>query len=302
MVDAGAGAKPAPAFHMQSLWMIAASLLFAGMGVCVKLGAAQFSAAELVFWRGFVATLIVGGYVLLRRLPLATPHLRTHGLRSLAGFVSLVMYFYAISLIPLAAAVTLNYTSPLFLALLLVLWLKEPVRHGFYWALCAGFVGVILLLQPTLDRQQWLGALFGLGSGVISSIAYLNVRRLGELGEPEWRTVFYFSLVSALGGLPWMLASTSFHAIDPRGWLLLLGVGGFGALAQLCMTAAYKRGKTLVSASLAYSTVVFSAVFGMLLWDETLPWLGWAGAILIVVSGLLATALSRRADPGAVSG
>jgi hypothetical protein len=59
---------------MQSLWMVAASLLFACMGVCVKLGAAQFSAAELVFWRGFVATLLIGGYVLIRRLPLATPH------------------------------------------------------------------------------------------------------------------------------------------------------------------------------------------------------------------------------------
>ena len=281
--------------------MIAASLLFASMGVCVKLGSMQFSAAELVFWRGFIATLIIGSYVLARRLPLTTPHLRTHVTRGLAGFVSLVMYFYAISLIPLAAAVTLNYTSPLFLALLLVLWLKEPVRHGFYGTLTAGFAGVIFLLQPTLGSDQWLGALFGLGSGIIASIAYLNVRRLGELGEPEWRTVFYFSALSALGGLPWLLTASPFHAIDLRGWLLLLGVGGFGALAQLCMTAAYKRGKTLVSASLAYSTVIFSSAFGMLLWGETLPWTGWAGVVLIVASGLLATVLSRRTDIAAVA-
>lgn len=286
---------------MQSLWMVAASLLFAGMGVCVKLGSAQFSAAELVFWRGFIATLLIGSYVLLRRLPLATPHARTHVVRGLAGFVSLVMYFYAISMIPLAAAVTLNYTSPLFLALLLVLWLKEPVRRSFYAVLAAGFVGVIFLLQPTLAREQWLGAAFGLGSGIISSIAYLNVRRLGELGEPEWRTVFYFSAMSALGGLPWLLLVNPFHAIDLRGWLLLLGVGGFGVVAQLCMTAAYKRGKTLVSASLAYSTVVFSSAFGMLLWGESLPWSGWLGVILIVTSGVLATALSRRTDTAAVT-
>ncbi len=279
---------------MQSLWMIAASLLFAGMGVCVKLGSAQFAAAELVFWRGFIATLILGTYVLVRRLPLSTPHMRTHVTRGVAGFVSLVMYFYAISMIPLATAVTLNYTSPLFLALLLALWLKEPVRRGFYAALTAGFIGVVFLLQPTLSRDQWLGAMFGLGSGIISSIAYLNVRRLGELGEPEWRTVFYFSLLSALGGLPWLLAANPFHAIDLRGCLLLLGVGGFGVLAQLCMTAAYKRGKTLVSASLAYSTVVFSSAFGTLLWGETLPWEGWLGVTLIVGSGLLATVLSRR--------
>ena len=286
---------------MQSLWMVAASLLFACMGVCVKLGSAQFSAAELVFWRGFIATLLIGAYVIVRRLPLATPHAQTHVIRGLAGFAALVMYFYAISMIPLAAAVTLNYTSPLFLALLLVLWVKEPVRRGFYITLAAGFIGVILLLQPTLDRDQWLGAACGLGSGVISSIAYLNVRRLGELGEPEWRTVFYFSALSALGGLPWLLVASPFHAIDSRGWLLLLGVGGFGALAQLCMTASYKRGKTLASASLAYSTVVFSSVFGMLLWDESLPWASWAGVILIVGSGLLATVLSNRVDTEAVT-
>jgi drug/metabolite transporter (DMT)-like permease len=286
---------------MQSLWMVAASLLFACMGVCVKLGAAQFSAAELVFWRGFVATLLIGGYVLIRRLPLATPHARTHVVRGLAGFVSLVMYFYAIAMIPLAAAVTLNYTSPLFLALLLVLWAREPVRRGFHVVLAAGFVGVILLLQPTLAREQWLGAAFGLGSGIISSVAYLNVRRLGELGEPEWRTVFYFSALSAIGGLPWLLSAGPFHAIDLRGWLLLLGVGGFGVLAQLCMTAAYKRGKTLTSASLAYSTVVFSSVFAMLLWDETLSWLSWSGVALIVASGLAATAMSRRTDTESVT-
>ncbi|MDK9714082.1 MAG: DMT family transporter [Sulfuritalea sp.] len=284
-----------------SLWMIAASLLFACMGVCVKLGSAQFPAAELVFWRGFIATLIIGSYVMVRRLPLATPHARTHAVRGLAGFVSLVMYFYAISLIPLAAAVTLNYTSPIFLALLLALWLREPVRRGFYAALAAGFIGVVFLLQPVFAQDEWLGAVFGLGSGIISSIAYLNVRRLGELGEPEWRTVFYFSAVSALGGLPWLLAANPFHAIDLRGWLLLVGVGGFGVLAQLCMTAAYKRGKTLVSASLAYSTVVFSSIFGALLWGETLSWFGWAGVALIVASGLFATMLSGRADTEAVT-
>ncbi len=286
---------------MQSLWMVAASLLFASMGVCVKLASVQFSAAELVFWRGFIAMLLIGGYVLARRLPLATPHARTHLVRGASGFVSLVMYFYAISLVPLATAVTLNYTSPLFLALLLAVLLKEPVRRGFHVALVAGFVGVVVLLQPTLARDQWLGALLGLGSGVVSSVAYLNVRRLGELGEPEWRTVFYFSALSAAGGLPWLLLSKPFHTIDGQGWLLLLGVGGFGVLAQLCMTAAYKRGKTLASASLAYTTVLFSSALGILLWDEILPWQAWTGMALIVASGVAATMLSRRTDTEAVT-
>ena len=280
---------------MHSFWMIAASLLFACMGVCVKVGSAQFSAAELVFYRGFISLLLIYGYMRFAGLTVATPHWRMHVTRSISGFVSLVMYFFAISMIPLATAVTLNYTSPLFLALLLAFWQRERIRPLLLVATVAGFIGVVLLLRPTMHSDQLAGGLFGLGSGIISSIAYLNVRKLGEAGESEWRTVFYFSLISAIGGLPWALAANPFHAIDARGWLLLLGVGGFGALAQLCMTRAYKRGKTMVVASFAYSTVVFSSLFGYWLWDERLPLVALAGIFLIVASGVMATAFSRIA-------
>jgi drug/metabolite transporter (DMT)-like permease len=279
--------------------MIAASLLFAAMGVCVKLASHAYSAAELVFYRGFVSVLILGGYIAWRRLPLATPHWRTHVARGLSGFVSLVAYFYAISLIPLATAVTLNYTAPLFLGLLLVLWRREPMPAALYAALLAGFAGVVLLLQPTVTREQWLGGALGLASGVIASIAYLNVRRLGELGEPEWRTVFYFALWATIGGLPWFLSASPRLDMDIRGGLLLLGVGGFGTAAQLCMTAAYKHGKTMVAATLAYTTVIFSSVFALLLWNESLPLPAWAGIALIVGSGIAATRASpsSRAAP-----
>jgi len=280
---------------MQSLWMVAASLLFACMGVCVKLGSAQFSAAELVFYRGLVAMLLLLAYVRIAGLSLLTPHWRVHVSRGLAGFVSLLMYFYAISVIPLTTAVTLNYTSPLFLALLLAFWRRERVRPLLFAAVTAGFVGVVLLLQPSFRSEEVAGGLFGLASGIIASIAYLNVTRLGELGEPEWRTVFYFSLIAAVGGLPWVLAGHPFHAIDGRGGWLLVGVGAFGALAQLCMTRAYSRGKTMVAASLAYSTVVFASIFGIWLWQDSLPLVAWIGVGLIVASGMLTSALSRVA-------
>lgn len=280
---------------MQSIWMITASLLFACMGVCVKLGSAQFSAGELVFYRGFISLLLVYGYMRVAGLAPATRHWRTHLTRSIFGFVSLVMYFFSISMISLATAVTLNYTSPLFLALLLAFWQRERIRPLLHLALLAGFVGVVLLLRPAWHSEQLAGGLFGLGSGILSSIAYLNVRTLGELGEPEWRTVFYFSLISAIGGLPWALAAQPFHAIDTHGWLLLLGVGGFGALAQLCMTRAYKQGKTMVVASFAYTTVIFSSLFGFWLWDERLSLPAVLGICLIIASGVLATAFSRFA-------
>jgi drug/metabolite transporter (DMT)-like permease len=284
---------------MNALWMIAASFLFACMGVCVKLAAQQFSAGELVFYRGLVATMILGAYIGWRRLPLATPHAVAHLWRGLAGVVSLTAYFHAIALIPLATAVTLGYTSPLFLALLLVFWAREGQAAHLYPALAAGFLGVVLVLQPTFDQHHWAGGVLGLASGVISSVAYFNVRRLGELGEPEWRTVFYFSLVSTLGGLPWLLASKPSGAASTDGWLLVLGVGSFGAAAQWCMTRAYARGRTLATASLAFSTVIFSSLFGLLVWHDRLSASAWGGMALIVGAGIAATRPSAQRRPAA---
>ena len=214
-------------------------------------------------------------------------------MRGAVGFVSLVLYFFAIQALPLATAVTLNYTSPLFLALFLAFWSGERLRGALVMALAVGFVGVVLLLQPTLREDQWAGAVTGLGSGVLAGVAYYNVRNLGALGEPEWRTVFYFSLISTAGGTPWVLASDATRGVDAYGVALLLGVGVFGAIAQLAMTRAYRYGKTLVSASLAYSTVIFSSLFGVLIWDEKLPAVAWLGIALIVASGVLASLRAR---------
>ena len=271
--------------------MLAASVLFAAMGVCVKLASTQFAAAELVFYRGFIALLLIGGWMAWHRLTPATVHRRSHLWRGMAGTVALMASFLAMTELPLSTAVTLGYTSPLFLALLLAFWLREPVRRSVHLALLLGFAGLVLLLRPTLNPEQWFGAMCGLLCGMMSAVAYLNVRTLGQLGEPPWRTVFYFSLATSVAGLPWVLASA--HAPhDGWSWLLVFGIGGFGALAQVCMTAAYKHGKTLSTASLSYSTVAFSCLFAFLLWGEALPWLAYAGIVLIAAAGIMATAFS----------
>jgi len=276
---------------MQSLWMIAASFLFACMGVCVKLAAETHSAVEITFWRSFISLLLMYGLVRLRGVSLRTPHWRWQVTRGLVGFVALFSYFYAITLLPLATAVTLNYTSAIFLALYLVLagW---RMRTGMLGALAVGLAGVVLLLRPTLQADQLFGGLVGLGSGVLAGMAYFSVRELGARGEPETRTVFYFALVSTLCSVVW-LAFSEIHAVDRDSGLILFGVAGFATLAQLAMTRAYSRGKTLMSASLAYSTVIFSSLAGALFWGEVLPASAWAAIGLIVLSGIAATHFSR---------
>lgn len=276
---------------MQSLWMIVASFLFACMGVCVKLASATHSAVEITFWRSFLSLLLMFGLVRLRGVSLKTPHWRWQITRGVVGFTALFSYFYAITLLPLATAVTLNYTSAIFLALYLAL-AGLRLRTGMLGALAVGLVGVGLLLKPTLNAEQLPAGLIGLASGVVAGMAYYSVRQLGARGESETRTVFYFSLVSSICAAVW-LAFSERHPIDPHSGLLLLGVASFATAAQLAMTRAYSRGKTLFSAVLAYSTVIFSSLFGMLLWGEVMDLGAWLAIGLIVLSGIAATHFSR---------
>ena len=280
---------------MQSLWMLLASLLFASMGVCVKLAAETHSAVEITFYRSFISLILMFGLVRLRGVRLATPHWRWQISRGVVGFSALFAYFHAITLLPLATAVTLNYTSAIFLAIYLAL-AGMRLRVGALGALVVGLVGVALLLKPTLHADQLAAGLIGLGSGVLAGMAYFSVRELGARGEPEMRTVFYFSLVSSCCAALWLLFS-DLHPVHLRSGLLLLGVACFATLAQLAMTRAYTRGKTLLSAALAYSTVIFSSLLGALFWGEVLDASVWFAIGLIIVSGIAATHFSR-ASPG----
>lgn len=279
--------------HLKSGWMVVAGVLFSCMGVFVKLGAAYFSSAELVFYRSLFGLLAIALIIKSQRLPVATPHWKAHLWRGLSGFAALMLFFYAIGQLPLATAVTLNYTAPLFLAFLSVLILKERPHLPLILAILLGFAGVVLLLRPTLHQEQLAAGLMGLTSGFLAAIAYLNVKQLGQLGEPEWRVVFYFTLVCTIGGGIWMAPHT-FHPLTPLNLLLLLGLGATATLAQLAMTRAYREGRTLVVGSLAYSTVVFASLWGILLWHEVLSPASWLGIALIALSGVLASRMAPR--------
>lgn len=278
---------------MPAFWMLVSCLLFAVMGVCVKIASETFSTAEVVLYRGAVSMLMMVSLARARSISLRTPHWRMHVSRSLSGSIALSCYFFAIGILPLATAVTLNYTSPIFVALLLALVIREQLRWPALLSIVIGFGGVMLLLRPTLAADQWLGAVVGLSSGAIASVAYVSVRELGRLGEPEVRTVFWFALVTTLFGLAWSLPSGP-HMPTAQEFVVLLGVGVFGGLAQLAMTRSYRYGHTLVSANLSYATVVFASLFGAVLWNEIMPWSSWLAIALIVSSAIMISLRTRR--------
>jgi drug/metabolite transporter (DMT)-like permease len=274
--------------------MIVAGFMFAAMGVFVKLGADHFDAAELAFYRNFVGLLIVGALVAARRGSLRTSHGGAHFIRGLVGSISLIGYFYAMTQLPLATAQTLNYTSPIFLAIATVVVLGERFSGWLIGAIALGFIGVAILLQPTFHTGKEAPALIGLFSGVFSAWAYLSVRTLGKLGEPDWRVVFWFTVIGSVLCAAWQLSTSSFHALRWGNAWIVLGIGITGTLAQLTMTRAYRTGNTLVVGALSYSTLVFGAVLAYFVWSERLQPLEWAGMAVIIASGILAMRVEKK--------
>jgi drug/metabolite transporter (DMT)-like permease len=281
---------------MQSLWILVSGFFFALMGVFVKLGAEQFATAELVFYRSLTTLLVA--LLMLRWSGIAWRSEKPwmHCKRGLTGFVSLLLFFQAIALLPLATAMTLNYTSPLFLTLITVVLLHERPRPLLLVALALGFGGTVLLLRPSLRPEEMLGGAVGLASGLFAALAYYNVRQLVRAHEPEIRVVLYFGLYATLGAALWMLAS-DWHPVRWSNVWILLGMGLTGTFGQLAVTRAYGHGRTVVTAALSYGTVVWGSVLGIAIWHEVLPLTSWLAMTLIMAGGVLAVAtVPARSD------
>ena len=275
--------------------MLGAALLFSMMAVCVKWASTQYSAGELVFYRSLVGALYVVALARVRGTSLRTAVPGMHFWRCASGVISLTLWFYAIGGLPLATAVTLNYMSSVWMALFLiggtVLLGAARVDGRLVAAVLTGFAGVAFVLRPTFEQQQLWHGLAGLVSGLIAAMAYLQVTALGRAGEPELRIVFYFSLGGLVIGGLWM-ALQGVHGHSLRGVSLLLAIGLLATTAQVMMTRAYRIGRTLTNAALQYLGIVFSFIFGVLLFDDAVTWMALAGMTLIVIAGLAWFSLS----------
>lgn len=286
--------------------MLLAAFLFATMAVCIKFASAHFNSFEIVCYRGLIGVVFLIGLTRMRGVSLRTQIPMMHLWRSVVGVTSLTAWFYAISVLPVATAMTLNYMSSVWIATfllggaLLVQGRNAPIRQQgpLFLTVLAGFAGVAMMLRPTLGPDQVFGALVGLMSGIFAALAYLQVSALARAGEPESRTVFYFSIGAVLAGALGMV----FVGASPWHWpsaLWLLPIGLLAVFGQLCMTRAYAHGATLVVANLQYSGIVFAGIYSLTVFGDQLPLIGWLGMGLIIASGITATVLRAKAIPSA---
>lgn len=273
-----------------SLWMVLAAFCFATMGILVKITAVKFAMHEyeLVFWRVSFAAVVLGVQAMILGRSFATNYPLAHFWRSLAGTISLFMFFFGLVYLPLATAITFSHTSAIFLAIFSLLLLKQRPSALTWAALLVGLVGIGLILRPSVLGHGLLPTVIGLASGAIAGYAYLQVRELSLLGEPSWRIVFYFSALASL--LSAVISSIKgWTAISAEMLPYLLGIGLSAMAGQLAMTHAYKVGRKFMVSALGYLVVVLSTLYGVLVFGEILPAMAMVGIVLVIVSGILAS-------------
>ncbi len=274
--------------------MLLASVLFAGSGAMIKIISASLPNEMVVFFRNIVGLAILLPWLIHNGLTsLNTRHFRFHLLRALLGLAAMYSYFYAVAHMHLAEAILLNYSTPLFMPFIGLLWLGERIPYKLWGITGLGFVGIALILKPGLDLFIPV-SLIGLAAGLFSALSMVNIRRLTRT-ESVTRIVFYFSFIAALVSTIPLLWRWQTPA--PALWGGLITIGVLSTLGQLLLTRAYAHASIAQVGPFIYTTVIFAGLIDWILWRETLGLLSFAGAALVCFAGIL-TIRHANAAPG----
>lgn len=276
--------RPLYALTLRLLAALAISVNFA----CVKWASDRgVHVVETVFYRQLfslplaVFALMIGpGLASIR-----TQKLGMHASRTLIGMTGMTLNFAAVILLPLAEATTIGFTVPIFATVLSVFLLGERPGIHRWLAVLIGFIGVIIIINPGASHKDMssLGVGIAMAGAFVTSFVSLLLRQIGRTEAPT-TTVFYFA---ALSLPPLMIAMVFFgQAHDAGTWVILLVMGVAGGLAQLLMTSSLRWGPVSLVLPMDYSTLLWSTLFGWLLWSS---WPGsstWVGAVIIAVSSV----------------
>lgn len=259
-------------------YMVLSAFFLSLMSVMVKAGGVSIPPMEMVFIRSVLVFLITLVLVKRQGIPLWGNNKKLLLLRGFFGFFGLSAFFYTLTKIPIADSVTLQYTSPLFTALLAQPILKEKSTRRQWGYFLLAFLGLLLIVRPGFSLQ-FFPALIGVFGAFFAALAYNTVRKLRHTDHPL-TVVLYFPLVSSVLSFP----LTAFHFVMPRGWqwLLLLGIGICAFIAQLFMTRALHLDRAARVMNISYVGVVFSTLLGILFFSEIPDWRTLAGAGVII--------------------
>lgn len=255
------------------------------MGALIKHIAPTLPNEMLVFFRNFFGLIALLPFIYRTGVvQLRTEHLRWHLSRALFGVTAMYCFFYSLGHLPLADALLLNYTAPVFTPLIAAYWLRERLTAQLMWAAAIGCAGTVVILKPGHELFTPV-AFIGLASGVFAALAMSSIRRMANT-EPAVRIVFYFGVVATLVSAVPLLWAWQTPDVTTSAWLIVSGV--LATVGQIFLTKAYSRAPAARVGPLTYVTVVFAAMYGWMFWGEAPDAWSISGAFLVALGGALA--------------
>lgn len=263
--------------------MLIATFLFSLMVVGVKL-VPEIPAIEIIFFRSLVSLTMSVGVLRWKKVSIWGNNRKWLIARGLVGAASLILYFITIQHIPLASAATIQYTSPIFTALIGIFLVKEKVKP-VQWIFFAGALAGVFMVQGFDERVSFQYMVYGMISALCAGTAYNIIRKLNTKEHPLV-IVFYFPLIA----LPISGIYSLFNWVTPEGWfqwVVLIMIGVLTQFAQFYMTKAYQTEVVSKIAILKYIGIIYALVFGFLIFDEHFNFLSYTGMAVVLISVIL---------------
>lgn len=268
------------------IYALLAALTYAVLGLLIKSLTVHLPNEVIVFFRQ-VFSLLTLSPMLLREYSMGrsikTHRVHLHILRAGSALASMYLLFYALKYLPVADAIVLSCTRPLFIPFVVWLWMGKRLDARVWWGLFVGFLGVLCIVKPT-NAVLNFAALAGLGSGLCGALAFTATRKLAKR-ETATNIVFYYLIFTLpISAIP-LLYAWQTPALTM--WMVLFGIGLLATFYQSFIAVAYQYGHTSKVASVLYSSVVFALILDWIVWSEMLGLLSLAGIALICLGCLI---------------
>jgi drug/metabolite transporter (DMT)-like permease len=265
------------------LCMVLATILFSTAAALTKWLVGLYPVGEVVFARSF-ASFIVCAVVMLPMTGLSvyvTRRPRDHLARGLSQATSQTLFALAFTLMPLAGAVSINFSAPLFAALVSIFWLKERTSLARWAALLIGFAGVLIVARPGADSFS-LGALFALGNAVLYGSVTVAVRGMSKTESANTLMIWQITTLAVLHSF---LLLFGFRWPQPIDAAMMFGSGLFNAVGQYFWTQALHLAPATAVAPFYYLMLVWALGFGFFIWGDVPSASLLLGSAIVVASG-----------------
>lgn len=271
-----------------------AVMFMATMFMLVKyLGERDVHLVEMVFYRFLFAALFIGAWVVFKSglSSVKTENIRGHAQRAFFGMCGMCLNFLGVMMLPLPEAATVGFTVPFIATVLSVLILSEYVGVRRWLAVCIGFIGIIIALQPGQSDIPLAGALVAFAGAIVTAYVIIIVRRL-SFTESSQTIVFYFSVMALPVFAVAMIWFGKMHSLEVFGLLALMGL--FGLFGQLALSESLRHANVAVIMPVDYCKLIFASFYGYFIWDYVPQASLWFGLPLIIGSGLYIALRERK--------